>query len=71
MELMKKENSELHLDKDLDGLQVYVKDLIQSPFGFLSETMHLAAKIAGDASALPQVVWLGNNEYKSLSIHGK
>ena len=70
-ELMKREGSELNLDKDLDGLQVFVKDLIQSPFGFLSETMHLAAKIAGDASALPQVIWLGNNEYKSLAIHGK
>jgi len=71
MELIKREGSELDLDKDLDGLQVYVKDLVQSPFGFLSETMHLAATIAGETSALPQVIWLGNEEYKSLAIHGK
>ena len=70
-ELMKREGQELRLENDLDGLQMYVKDLIQSPFGFLSETMHLAATVAGYASALPQVVWLGDEEYKSLTIHGK
>ena len=71
MELMKREGQELRLEDDLDGLQIYVKDLIQSPFGLLFETMHLATAIAGNSSALPQVMWLGDNEYKSLTIHGK
>ena len=59
------------VDKKLGGLHVYVEDLVQSPFGFLKETMHLAATIAGDGSTLPQVSWLGNDEYTSLAIHGK
>ena len=71
MELMKREGQELRLEDDMDGLQIYVKDLIQSPFGLLFETMHLATAIAGNSSALPQVMWLGDNEYKSLTIHGK
>ena len=70
-ELLRREGQELRLEDNLDGLQVYVKDLIQSPFGFLLETMHLASAIAGDTSALPQVMWLGRKEYKSLTIHGK
>ena len=70
-ELMKREGQELRLEDGLDGLQIYVKDLIQSPFGLLSETMHLATAMTGFASAIPQVVWLGNKEYKSLAIHGK
>ena len=70
-ELMKRKGQELRLDDGLDGLKIYVTDLIQSPFGLLSETMHLATAIAGFASAIPQVVWLGNKEYKSLAIHGK
>jgi hypothetical protein len=69
-ELIKREGQELRLEDELDGLQRYVKDLVQSPFGFLCETMHLAATVAGYGSALPQVVWLGE-EYKSLTIHGK
>ena len=71
MELMNREGTDIYLGNDLDGLQIYVKDLIQSPFGFLVETMHLAAKIAGDTSALPQVNWLDDDDFKSLSIHGK
>jgi hypothetical protein len=70
MELMRREG-EIRLDEGLDGLQVYVKDMMQSPFGFLCETMHLAAAIAGDVSALPQVAWLGRNEFTSLTINGK
>src|SRR5579859_7209080 len=70
-ELMKREGQELNLKDDLDGLQIYVKDLVQSPFGLLFETMHLAATVAGYSSSLPQVVWLGDEEYKSLTIHGK
>ena len=70
-ELMKRESQELRLEDDLDGLQVYVKDLVQSPFGFLFETMYLAATVTGYASALPQVAWLGDKEYTSLTIHGK
>jgi len=70
MELMKREGTELQLENDLDGLQVYVKEQIQSPFGFLSETMHLASYIAGNASALPQITWIGK-DHMSLAIHGK
>jgi hypothetical protein len=70
MELLKRDPEELRLGDDLDGLQIYVKDLIQSPFGFLSETMHLAATVAGYASALPQIMWLGD-DFESLTIHGK
>jgi len=33
--------------------------------------MHLAATIAGDHSSLPQVTWLGENEFEALAIHGK
>ena len=55
----------------MDELQIYVKDMVQSPFGFLMEIMHLAANIAGDSGTLPQVTWLGKNEYQSLAIHGK
>ena len=59
------------LEEYLDELQIYVKDMVQSPFGFLMEIMHLAANIAGDSGTLPQVTWLGKNEYQSLAIHGK
>jgi hypothetical protein len=40
-----RDGGEIRIDKDLDGLGVYVRDLVQSPFGFLRETMHLAAHI--------------------------
>src|SRR6266516_1786294 len=70
MELIRRQGTELYLENDLDGLQIYVKELVQSPFGFLLETMHLASYIAGEASALPQVTWIGK-EYMSLAIHGK
>ena len=70
MELFKRAGEE-KLEEHLDELQIYVKDMVQSPFGFLMETMHLAANIAGDSGTLPQVTWLGKNEYQSLAIHGK
>jgi hypothetical protein len=66
-----RDGGEIRIDKDLDGLGVYVRDLVQSPFGFLRETMHLAAHIAGDSTCLPQICWLGENEYTSLAIRGK
>ena len=59
------------MEKHLEELQIYVKDMVQTPFGFLLETMHLAATISGESSTLPQVTWLGKNEYTSLAIHGK
>ena len=70
-ELFKRTGQEEKLEEYLEELQIYVKDMVQSPFGFLLETMHLAATISGDSSTLPQVTWLGKNEYKSLAIHGK
>jgi len=69
VELIKRQGT-VFIEDDLDGLQAYVKDLVQTPFGFLSETMHLASYIAGEASALPQITWIGK-EHKSLAIHGK
>ena len=68
--LRSNEDEDLMLGDNLSGYQVYVKGLIQSPFGFLTETMHLAAYIAGEVSALPQVTWIGK-DFKSLAIHGK
>jgi len=62
---------DIRIDKDLGDVGAYVRDLVQSPFGFLRETMHLAATIAGDTTSLPQICWLGENEYTSLAIHGK
>jgi hypothetical protein len=74
MELIKRngrDGVEVRMDKDLDGLGAYVRDLVQSPFGFLRETMHLAGAIAGDTTSLPQICWLGDKEYTSLAIRGK
>ena len=70
IELTKREHEGPVVVDNLDGLQDYVKGLVQTPFGFLTETMHLASYIAGEASALPQVTWIGK-DYKSLAIHGK
>ena len=71
MELIRRENETGVEDIDnLDGLQKYLKPLVQSPFGFLTETMHLASYIAGEASALPQITWIGK-DFRSLAIHGK
>jgi hypothetical protein len=67
----KRKGGDMTIDHTLDGTGMYVKDLVQSPFGFLRETMHLAAAIAGDTTSLPQICWLGNKEYTSLAIHGK
>jgi hypothetical protein len=49
--------------KELNGLGKFVLDLVQSPFGFLREVMHLAAYISGDGSSLPQISWLGKEQY--------
>ena len=61
----------ISVDKELGGFGKYIQDLAQTPFGFLREVMHLAAYIAGDGSSLPQINWLGKEEYTSLAIHGK
>ena len=59
------------IDEDLGGLMVYGTEMLQTPFGFLSETMHFAASVAGEARALPQVSWLGIEAGTALVIHGK
>lgn len=59
------------VNKELNGLGKFVQDLVQTPFGFLREVMHLAAYISADGSSLPQISWLGKDEYTSLAIHGK
>ena len=51
----KKGWNEIGMDKELGGLRVYLRDMEQTPFGFLNETMHLAAAIAGELNALPQI----------------
>lgn len=33
--------------------------------------MHLTDSIEGDIMTLPQICWLGNEEYTSLAIRGK
>lgn len=70
MELLRR-NNDLRVDKDLNGLGIYIQDLVQSPFGFLRETMHLAATIAGDTTAFLQICWLRENNYTALAIRGK
>jgi len=59
------------IDEDLGGLMVYGTEMLQTPFGFLSETMHFAASVAGEGGALPQVSWLGIEVGMALAIHGK
>jgi hypothetical protein len=74
MKLIKRnerDEGEIRIDKDLDELRIYIRDLIQSPFGFLREMMHLTAHIAGDNTYLPQICWFEENEYTSLIIRGK
>jgi hypothetical protein len=56
MELIKRNEGDrvgVRLDKDLDGLGIYVRDLVQSPFGFLREIIYLTTHIAGDNTYLP------------------
>ena len=48
MELIQRnerKGGDMNIDQTLDGTGMYIKDLVQSPFGFLRETMHLAAAI--------------------------
>jgi len=59
-----------HIDRELGGLMIYTKEMLQSPFGFLVEMMHFAASVAGESGALPQVSWLGVDGM-ALAIHGK
>ena len=71
-ELMKRnETEQLDMDDQLDELKVYLRKQSQTPFSFLYETKHLAFSIAGETSALPQVTWLGKQDYQALAIHGK
>jgi hypothetical protein len=73
-ELMARCDSELadgRIDRELGGLMIYAQEMLQTPFGFLAETMHFAASVAGEAGALPQVSWLGIESGMSLAIHGK
>jgi len=58
------------VNKELGGLMVYAKELLQTPFGFLIELMHFAASVAGESGALPQISWLGVDGM-ALAIHGK
>ena len=59
------------VNEELGGLMVYVKEQLQSPFGFLLETLHFASAVAGEAGSLPQVSWLGIETGMALAIHGK
>ena len=55
MKLIKKnERNEdnIRINKDLGDMRAYMRDLIQSPFDFLREMMHLTAAIAGDMTSL-------------------
>ena len=55
-ELLKREMPHLRPESRLDGLEIFIREQIQTPFGLLRETMHLASMIAGDISALPQII---------------
>ena len=44
-----------HINRELSGLMIYAKELLQTPFGFLVEMMHFAASVAGESGALPQI----------------
>src|SRR5579859_715521 len=59
------------VNRELGGLMIYARDLLQTPFGFLVEMMHFAASVAGKAGALPQVSWLGIESGMTLTIRGK
>ena len=55
MKLMKKNErneDDIRINKDLDNMKIYMRDLIQSSFDFLREMMHLIAIIAGDMISL-------------------
>ena len=55
MELIKKNErnkNDIRINKDLDDMRTYMRDLIQSSFDFLREMMHLIAIIAGDMISL-------------------
>src|SRR5271163_1024050 len=41
------------VDKELGGLMIYDKDMVQTPFGFLREIMHFAASVTSNAGTLP------------------
>jgi len=56
------------VDKELGGLMIYDKDMIQTSFGFLREIMHFAASITSNAGTLSQVSWLGIEEGIALAI---
>src|SRR5271155_3316741 len=64
-------DGENNIDGELGGLMVYARDMLQTPFGFLTETMHFAASVAGEAGVLPQVSWIGLESGQALAIHGK
>ena len=51
MELIKKNErneDDIKINKDLNDIKAYMRNLIQSPFDFLREIMHLTIAIAGD-----------------------
>jgi hypothetical protein len=60
-----------NMNAELGGLMTYARGLLQTPFGFLLETMHFAASVSGEAGSLPQVSWLGIESGIALAIHGK
>ena len=58
MKLIKKNErnkNDIKIDKDLDNMKAYMRDLIQSSFDFLREMMHLTIVIAGDMISLSQI----------------
>ena len=45
----------IRIDKDLNELKIFVRDLIQNPFDFLREMMHLIIVIIENTISLPQI----------------
>ena len=74
MELMSRSQARrgrIGINKELNDLGKFVQDLVQTPFGFLREVMHLTVYISGDGSSLPQISWPGKEKYRLLAIHSK
>src|SRR5271163_3443639 len=65
------EIEENKVNKELEGLMIYDKDMIQTSFGFLREIMHFAVSVTSNAETLSQVSWLEIEEGIALAIHGK
>ena len=52
IEKNERNEDDIRINKNLDDMRAYMRDLIQSSFDFLKEMMHLTTIIAGDMISL-------------------